>query len=156
MSIAGRTAIKEIQRSDIFPKLLLFQIKLIQWNIPMSVKDLKSSLFFFLEFLLVGVKFGNQSTPSSCVFYRSPAFVSDEDEEVPIGSSLAVELRLVRFDRKELASLDFCFQDGIVILLEQLQELIKVAPFHLVVVRNRIRFACCLAGESCAADQEDE
>src|ERR1700720_2533915 len=116
------------------PCLLLIQLYILDGQIPVSVEDFETTLFFFRISGLVGPKLLFQRVFVEGFIRNSRVFEDYGHAIVPAPVFGRVIPGLIHPDLEHAAHFHLLLQQWIVVLLEQLEKLIRVPPLRLVIV----------------------
>src|SRR5713101_3282185 len=130
--------------------LLPVQLHVLDGHIPMSSKDFKSALLFLRILSLVGPKLFLQRIFVERLIRNRRILEHDGHAIVPAPVFGRVVARLVHPDLEHAAHLHLLLQQRVVVLLEQLQKLVRISPLRLVIVFDHEG----LAGFGCGLGRE--
>ena len=130
----------------------MLDVHVVDGHVPVSQEDLEPALFLALEGLLVGEKFLlDRLLHAGRGEGRFQVLENDGDLVVPAAVLGGMIARSHGRDSKHPAGLDLLAQHGEMILLEEPEKLVGMAPFRLVVIlddegllRRRYVFAVSL------------
>src|SRR5437762_6025020 len=126
------------------------QVHFLDRKIPMPFEDFKPPLLFLLIGFLIRIKLLDDSRRIETVIRDGCILEDDRDSIVPAAILGSVQTRLGSVHFQDSSQFDFLLQYGIVVLLEEGDEFIRVSPFCFVVVLDDIRFVgtilTCLRG----------
>src|SRR5216683_2926004 len=104
------------------------EVEVLDGHVPVGVEDFEAALLLFLVGVLVGEKLLEEGRGVEIVVGDLGVLEDDGGAEIPAAVFGGVIARHLREDFENAAQLDFLFQDGIMILLEQSNEFLGVAP----------------------------
>ena len=110
----------------------------------MPGQDLEAPLLFPLECFLVGKELLERDFVVGVVVRDLDVLPDDPHAIIPSIAFVAVVDGRFRRDLQGVARLDLFFEEGVMVLLEQSNELIGKSPFDPVVIFDRERFFFCL------------
>src|SRR5258708_13439708 len=109
-------------------------------QIPVRLQNLEPPLLFLLIRLLIRIHLLDQRRGIEIVMRHCRVFIDDRHAIIPASIFGRVINRHYGGDLQHTPKLHLFFQDGIMILSKERDELVRVAPFCFVVVLNHERF----------------
>src|SRR4029077_4431542 len=115
------------------------EIEILNGQVPVSVEDFKAALFFLLVGILVGEELLQKGSGVEVVVGDLGVLEDDGGAKIPAAIFGGVVAGDPGEDFEDAAEVDFLFQDGVMVLLEQGDKFFGVAPLGFVVVLDDVR-----------------
>ena len=119
------------------------EVRILDRQIPVGVKNFKAALLFLFVGVLVGKELLQERDGIKVIVGDLGVLEDDGGAKVPAAVFGGMVPRDLSEDLEDAAHLDFLFQHGIVVFLEQGDKFVGVPPFDFVVVLDDVGLVIC-------------